>query len=106
MSVLEWYDGVRNSVLGKAGIIIIAAAAVAAAIYGYSRSVSMTSGASRYVSPQEFAKGAQTQAEAIEKMTNLTPQQKQAMLAHFQGEAAQANGQAPAGRPGPPQGAR
>jgi hypothetical protein len=105
MSVLEWYEGVRTTALGKGAIIVIAVAALGAAIFGFNKAASMNSGQSRYVSPQEFQKGAQAQADAINKMTNLTPQQKQAMLAHFQGEASQA-GQGAAAKPGPPQGAR
>jgi hypothetical protein len=76
---------------GKVGVGLIGVAAIGLLIFEISH---LSSGdESRVVPAKEVASEAQQQIDAINKMTNLSPAEKKAMIAHEQGEISTAQGQ-------------
>ncbi|MDR3688118.1 MAG: hypothetical protein P4L46_01980 [Fimbriimonas sp.] len=83
---------------GKVGIAIVVVAAIGALVFEFMHYGS--GDGSRNVPAKEVVSEAQQQIDAINKMTNLSPEQKKAMIAHEQGEIATAKGQgSPPGMP-------
>jgi len=84
---------------GKIGIGVFLAAAIALLAFEITH---YTSGdGSRTVPAKQVVSEAQLQIDAINKMTNISPEQKKAMIAHEQAEIATAQGGATS-RPGQP----
>jgi formylmethanofuran dehydrogenase subunit E len=75
---------------GKIGIGVLILAAVGALAFEITHMNS--SDGLRNVPAQQVVSEAQQQIDAINKMTNLTAEQKKAMIAHEQGEIAIAKG--------------
>jgi hypothetical protein len=69
---------------GKVGIALLVVGAVGVLIFEVSKMG--TGEESRQVPPKQVISEAQLQIDAINKMTNLTPAQKKAMIDHEQGE--------------------
>ncbi len=75
---------------GKIGVGVLVLAAVGALVFEITH---MNSGdGSRNVPAQQVVSEAQQQINAINKMTNLSPEQKKQMIAHEQGEISTAQG--------------
>ena len=101
MSVSETIAKFTETTGGKAVVGAVVVIALGLVIFEVSH-VSM-GGESRTVPAAQAVSDAQLQIDAINKMTNLTPEQKKAMIAHEQGNIGIAKGGPPAAG-GPPAG--
>ena len=87
---------------GKAAVAVVALLALGLVIFEASHL--SFGGDTRVVPPAQVVSESQQQIDAINKMTNLTPEQKKQMIAHEQGIINQASGGAPSQKPVPPPG--
>ena len=85
--------------IGAGVIVVVAIGVLAFEIKNFA-----SADGSRSVPPKQVISEAQQQIDAINKMTNISPEQKKALIAHEQGEIDIANGStgAPKGKAGPP----
>ena len=90
MSNSSGFSGFTQSPAGKAVIGLVVVAAIA--ILGFEFTHMNSGEESRVVQPKQAISEAQQQIDAINKMTNLSPEQKKQMIAHEQGEIATAQG--------------
>ncbi len=73
--------------IGAGVIVVLAVGILAFEIKNFA-----TSDASRSVPPKQVISEAQQQIDAINKMTNISPEKKKELIAHEQGEIDIANG--------------
>jgi len=99
MSVQEKISGFGETKLGKVAIVVAVIVCVGLAVFMGMNSLGGEP--TRVVPAAQVKSEAQQQIDAINKMTNLTEEQKKAMIAHEQGEIDKASGQGGAGRGGP-----
>jgi hypothetical protein len=90
MSASDSFGNITQTTGGKIGVGILAVAAVGVLIFEV---VHLSTGdQSRVVPAKEVVSEAQQQIDAINKMTNLSAEQRRAMIAHEQGEINVAQG--------------